>query len=190
MGQVAVWHVNSHIWSHDNVTKSNTSSKAGTRCPEAFATCLTPGAWPFARWSWYSFMDNGNIAEVTSIQNAIYLKFVRSPKKVNGLYFRGLLVHAFSKVWLKLNENYGSSSLLKMLTSGILQSAPIHLKLNSKNHIWKVPYITQYIGPQVPIFPPFCSTIRKYFKVSYFFFFGRSTKSHNLYLPSWPTYLQ
>ncbi len=25
---------------------------------------------PFARWNWYSFMDNGNVAEVTAVQSA------------------------------------------------------------------------------------------------------------------------
>ena len=68
----------------------------------------------------YSFMDNGNVAEITSLQSAIYLKYDIT-RASNGLYFPGL--HAFSKVWLKLKENFGSSSLLKMLTSGILQSA-------------------------------------------------------------------
>ncbi len=73
------------------------------------------------------------MAEVTSLQSTIYLKFGRSPEKVMActLYFPGL--HAFSKVWLELNENCGRSSLLKMLTSGILKSAPNDFKLNSKN---------------------------------------------------------
>ncbi len=73
----------------------------------------------------------GNVAEVTSLQSAIYLKFGRSPEKVMACISPGL--HAFSKGWLKLNENCGTSSLLKMLTSGILQSAPNDLKLNKKN---------------------------------------------------------
>ena len=43
-------------------------------------------------------------------------------------------------VWLKLNENCGRS-LLKILTSEILQSPPNHSNLNSKNQTGKVPYI-------------------------------------------------
>ena len=73
-------------------------------------------------------MDNGNVAEVSSLQSAIYLKF---GAKSNGLHFNRL--HAFSKVWLKLNKNFGTSSLLKILISGILKSALNDLKLNSKN---------------------------------------------------------
>ncbi len=81
-------------------------------------------------------MDNSNVAEVTSLQSgsgsAIYLKFGRSPEKVTAC-ISPLSLHAFSEVWLKLDENCGSSSLLKMLTSEILQSAPNGPKLNSKN---------------------------------------------------------
>ena len=69
-------------------------------------------------------MDNGKVAEVTSLQIPV-LKMWQITSKGNGLYFPGL--HAFSKVWLKLNENCGSSiksNLLKLLTAGILQNAP------------------------------------------------------------------
>ncbi len=47
-------------------------------------------------------MGNGNVAEVTSLQSAIYnvLKIWQITRKRNGLYFPGL--HAFSNVWLKL----------------------------------------------------------------------------------------
>ena len=72
-------------------------------------------------------MDNSKVAEVTFLQIARYRysKICQITRKSNGLHFNGL--HAFSKVSLKLNEHRGSnikSSLLKILTSGILQRAP------------------------------------------------------------------
>ncbi len=36
----------------------------------------------FCQMKLISFMDNGNVAEVTSLQSAICLKFGRSPEKV------------------------------------------------------------------------------------------------------------
>ncbi len=48
-------------------------------------------------------MDYRNIAEVTSVQSAIYVKFGRSKEKVMACISLGL--HAqFPKVWLRLNE--------------------------------------------------------------------------------------
>ncbi len=49
--------------------------------------------------------------------------------------------HACHKVWLKLDENRGSSSLLKILTSEILQNAQNDPKLNSNDLTRNVPYI-------------------------------------------------
>ncbi len=51
------------------------------------------------------------------------------------------MIHAFCYVWLNLDENWGSSNLLKILTSEILQSAPNDSKLNSNDLTQKVPYI-------------------------------------------------
>ncbi len=45
------------------------------------------------------------------------------------------------KFGLKLDENCGSSSLLKMLTSGGLQSAPYDPQIELKESDMKVPYI-------------------------------------------------
>ena len=63
-------------------------------------------------------MGNDNVAEVTSLQSVIYLKFGKSPEQV---YLPGL--HAFSKVWLKLNENCGQQPF-ENVNIRILQSAP------------------------------------------------------------------
>ncbi len=54
-------------------------------------------------------MDNAEVEEGTSLQSARYryLKCGISPEKVMVCIFPGL--HAFSEVWLKLNENCGSS---------------------------------------------------------------------------------
>ena len=81
---------------------------------------------------------------------------------------------------MKLDQNYGSRSLFNMLTSGLLQK-PNDLKLNSKNQTWKVPYIMQYIGPQVPNFNPWAKILHILgfshwlpcwnFKVPFFYFF-------------------
>ena len=48
-----------------------------------------------------------------------------------------LIAIHFIKVFLKLDENCGSSCLLEFLTSEILQSAPNDPKLNSKNQTQK-----------------------------------------------------
>ncbi len=50
-------------------------------------------------------MDNGNVAEVTSLQSAMYLKFRRLPEKVHALACISL-DYLLSPVWLKLNENW------------------------------------------------------------------------------------
>ncbi len=50
-----------------------------------------------------SFRDTGNVFEVTYLKCHI----------LKSLYFQR--IHAFCKVWLKL-DNWGSSSLLKILT--------------------------------------------------------------------------
>ncbi len=107
-------------------------------------------------------MDNANVAEVTSLQSAIYyyLKFDRSPEKNIGLYSLGL--HAFSKVWLKLNENYGSSNHLKILISDILQSARNDPKMNSRritNEKYPTYHDMRYTALGVPNFLPFHCTI-------------------------------
>ncbi len=74
-------------------------------------------------------MGNGNVTEVTSLQSVIYLIFGRSPEKVMACISQGYML----SLKLKLNENCGSSSLLKMLTAEILQGAPNDVKLNSKH---------------------------------------------------------
>ena len=139
-------------------------------------------------------MDNGNVAEVSSLQRAIYITFGRSLKKLMTCISPGYILSLkFGWNWME-----GSSSLLKMLTSDILQSALNYLKLNSKNQKWKVPYIAQYIGPQVTNVHPFRSTIShfqdiaqfrifpltpmlKFQSVTKFLIFARSPKSNSLY---------
>ena len=49
--------------------------------------------------------------------------------------------HTYNKICVQLNENRGSSSLLKILTLEILQSAPNDLMPNSRNLTSKVPYL-------------------------------------------------
>ncbi len=49
--------------------------------------------------------------------------------------------HTYNKIWLKLNENWESSSLLRILTSEILQSALNVPKPNSRNRTSKVNYL-------------------------------------------------
>ncbi len=67
-------------------------------------------------------MANGNVAEVISSECLFFFfKFGRSLEKVIAC-IPPPDCHAFHKVWLKF-ENCGSSSLLKILTSEILQNA-------------------------------------------------------------------
>ncbi len=76
-------------------------------------------------------MDNGKVAEVTSLQSVgyRYLKCGGSPEKVMACISAGYML-SLKFHCLKLKENWGSNihdikiSLLKILTSGILQSAP------------------------------------------------------------------
>ncbi len=43
---------------------------------------LWPTAWSFARWIQHSFMDNGNVAEVTyNLQSAIYFQTLADHQK-------------------------------------------------------------------------------------------------------------
>ena len=75
--------------------------------------------------------------------------------------------HAYNKIWFKLIENWGSSSLLKILTSEILQSAPNDPKPNSRNQASKVPYMGTVV-PRVINFRPFCSTISPFQDIPHF----------------------
>ncbi len=93
-------------------------------------------------------MANGNVAEVTFRQSAIYFLNFADCQKSNSLYSTlNTIYHTFRKVWLKLDENYGRSSLLKILTSEILQSALNDPKLNSKNQTQSVLH-TQFLERQ------------------------------------------
>ncbi len=69
--------------------------------------------------------------------------------------------HTFHKIWLKLDEKCGSSRLLKILTSDVLQNEPNNPKLNSQNRAWKVLNI-RFLGAQVPILHSFRSTISRF----------------------------
>ncbi len=63
--------------------------------------------------------------------------------------------HAYNKICLKLIANLGSSSLLKILTSEILQSALNDPKPNSRNQASKVPYTCALQYPESQIFVRF-----------------------------------
>ena len=63
-------------------------------------------------------------------------KFQQIAKKGYSL---NSLVTNILKIWLELNENWGSSSLMKILTSEIWQSATNDSKPNSRNRSSKVP---------------------------------------------------
>ena len=65
----------------------------------------------------------------------------------------------FPVFWLKLDENSGSSSLFKILTLEILQSAPNDPKLNSKNRDMKSMLYMHFLGLRGPNFHPFYSMI-------------------------------
>ncbi len=80
-------------------------------------------------------MDNGNVAEITYLQGAIYLKFGRSPEKLMTRISTSYIL--FLKFWLKLNERMQQP--FHILISGIVQSALNDLKLNLKNQTCKVP---------------------------------------------------
>ncbi len=66
---------------------------------------------------------------------------------MNSLYPPSSDYHALHKVWLKLDEKCRSSSLLKILTSELLQSAPNDPKLDLKNQTQEYTLHMQYIGP-------------------------------------------
>ena len=76
--------------------------------------------------------------------------------------------HTYNKIWLKLLENWGSSSLLKILTWKILQSAPNDPKLTQGIGHQKYPTYTHYIIPRVPNFRPFRSMISCFQDIAHF----------------------
>ncbi len=76
-------------------------------------------------------MDNGNIAEVTSLQSAIHLKITRSPQKVMACISQHYMFSLkFGWIGWKLWEQPFENG---KIPQGILQSAPNDAKLNSKN---------------------------------------------------------
>ena len=52
--------------------------------------------------------------------------------------------HSFHAVWLKLGQNCGSGSLLEILTSEILQSAPVRMTTQRIGHEKYPTYAVQY----------------------------------------------
>ncbi len=82
-------------------------------------------------------MDYANVAELTSLPSTKNLIW-QITRKSNGPYFPPL--HAFCKVWLKFDENCGSSGLSKILISGILQS--YQMTPNSTKRIGHKKYLT------------------------------------------------
>ena len=80
--------------------------------------------------------------------------------------------HTCNKIWLKLIENCGCSSLLKILTSEILQIAPNDPKPNSRNQASKVPYLYHrlYVHSSTPSpnFCPFRPTISHFQDIAHF----------------------
>ncbi len=107
------------------IVKASTS----TRGPVDFTLCLS-----FCQMNPTQLMDNGHVAEVTSLQIIpdTFKIWQIAPKLAASIppdY------HTFH-VWLKLDENCRSSSLSKILTSEILQSTtttPNHRESDMKS---------------------------------------------------------
>ena len=65
----------------------------------------------------------------------------------------------FCKIWLKLKRETGKSSLVKILTSEIIQSTQNETEL--KEFDMKSTLNMQLLGPQIPNFQLFRSTISR-----------------------------
>ena len=78
-------------------------------------------------------MDNGNVAEVTSLQSAIYLKFGRSPEHVMARISPGYMLSLkFGWNWMEI---VGAAAYWK----GYFQSAPNDLNLTRRIRNEKYP---------------------------------------------------
>ncbi len=96
--------------------------------------------------------------------------FTRSPEKAMPVFTSDDLI--FHKVWLKLDEKWGSSSPLKVLIPGILQNVPNDPKLNSKNHTWNLPHICSSLAASPKfssVSPALQSAVFKILHISYWF---------------------
>ena len=116
----------SHVWCHYNFLNYTTKSHAiMTQCQRNGKLLLLQfkplsvkskkwsrqqeargpwrPAWRFARWNQRSFMDTGNVAEVTYLQSAIYFKIWQIAKKSNSLYspLIAMLSIKFGWNWMK-----------------------------------------------------------------------------------------
>ena len=117
-------------------------------------------------------MDNCNVCSWGNFSSKCHiLKIWQIARNVTciGLYFPGL--HAFSKLWLKLNENCGSNSLLKILTydgSEYFAKCTEWPQTELKESDTKCTLHMQYTGPQVPNFCPFRSTISCFQDIAHF----------------------
>ena len=84
-------------------------------------------------------MDNGKAAEGTSSKRRFF-KFCRSPEKVIACI--PFHYHIFRNVWLRLDENWGGSGLLKILAAEILRVhllTPPPTPWTRRKQTWKVP---------------------------------------------------
>ena len=96
----------------------------------------------------------------------MYLEIWLIARKINSLYSQGL--HAFSKVWLKWDDSLGSSSLLKILTSELLQSAPNDHQTEVKESDMKSTLQCSTSRPRVRNGRPSRSTVSRFQGVAHF----------------------
>ncbi len=113
-----------------------------TKCHKIFKT------WPIAKKA-TACIPSVSQSSWTLIIN-IGFNFWRIAKKLTDCINPDC--HAFHKVWLKLDENCGSSSPLKILTLEILKSAPHDTKLNSNVLTRKLPYMWRPLHRKSQIF--------------------------------------
>ncbi len=138
-------------------------------------------AWPFVRWNQHRLYWQCSWGNLFSKYH-ILLKFGRSPKK--RIFSPDY--QAFNKAWLISDKNWGSSSLLKILTSEILQSAPNDPKLNSNDLTRKVLYIRSSWDHESQIFSRFALRSAIYFRSCSFHDFPidshvKISKCHNFF---------
>ncbi len=104
-------------------------------------------SWSFVRRNRHSFIDTGNVDEVTHFQSAIFKVWIAI--KRNSLYVHLITMLSVRFAW---NCFLGKQQLLKIWISGILQSAMNDPKLNSNDLTRKAPYIWNSLDSKSQIF--------------------------------------
>ncbi len=136
-------------------------------------------AWPFARWNQDRLVANGNVDEETYRQSAVYIfKIWQIARKGNSLCPPPPTpdYHTFRKFWMQSDENWESTSLLRISKLDIFKVqnyTPNDPKLKSKKQTWIESYICRSEDRNSQIFTQFAllSAVFKIFHILGFFHF-------------------